>query len=142
MFFRSTKLEDCDPDSIPFFSFENIITECKIVSFYDGDTCTIIIKQFGKFIKLKCRLMGIDTPEIRSNYLPEKIMANKVKDYVSKYKSKILKVKIYHDDKYGRQLIELFDNDICINQQLVENNMAYSYDGKTKKSFLEWFKFK
>ena len=139
--FKSTKLEKCDPNSIPFFSFEHIKTNCKVVSFYDGDSCTIIVEQFGKFIKLKCRLKGIDTPELRSKGL-EYLVSRQVRDYVSKYHSKILKVHMFHGDKYGRTLIELFDEQGSINEHLIQNNMAYRYDGKTKKTFLEWYKFK
>ncbi len=136
------ELENCDSSTIPYFSFENTTTQCKIVYFYDGDSCTIIIKHCNKLVKLKCRLKGIDTPELRSKYGPEQFWAKKVRDYVSQYNSKILKVNIYHTDKYGRQLIELFDpkTGSCINDDLVKENMAYRYDGKTKRPFLEWYK--
>ena len=138
-FRKNSELEDCDPNKIQTFSFENIETMCKIVSFYDGDSCTIVIKYFGKLIKLKCRLKGIDTPEIRSDDVIEKMAAQYVKRYVSKYHSKILKVRIFHNDKYGRQLVEIFDNGCSINEDLIKNGMAYRYDGKTKKKFLEWY---
>ena len=142
--FKKDTLQDCDPNKIPYFSFEHLDTQCKVVYFYDGDSCTIVIKHNGKFVKLKCRLNGIDTPELRSSHGPEQFWARKVKDYVSQYNSKILRVKFYHFDKYGRCLIELFDDETgnCINNDLVKQNMAYRYDGKTKKPFLEWFKLR
>ena len=43
------KLENCDPEQTPYFSFEHLKTQCKIVYFYDGDSCTIIIKYEGNF---------------------------------------------------------------------------------------------
>lgn len=145
-FFRSliktkNSLEDCNQENISYFSFNGIKTKCKIISFYDGDTCKIIFKFNGKLTKLKCRLLGIDTPEIKSQFVPEKIAAESVKNYVSQYNSQILNVHMYGFDKYGRTLIELFDSrGLSINTLLVEYGMAYRYDGQTKKSFLEWYK--
>jgi endonuclease YncB( thermonuclease family) len=146
IFFRTKrlekKLEDCDPNQIPYFSFEHVKTQCKIVYFYDGDSCTIIFKHDNKFVKLKCRLRGIDTPELRSSFGPEQFAARRVKDYVSQYNDKILTVQMYGFDKYGRTLVELFDpkTGSSINNDLVRFGMAYRYDGKTKKNFLEWYK--
>lgn len=145
-FFKSikTKLQECNPNKIPYFSFEHIKTQCKIVYFYDGDSCTIILKHDNKFVKLKCRLKGIDTPELRSNYSPEVLVARRVKDYVSQYNNQILNVHLFQFDKYGRTLIELFDprTNTSINEDLIRLGLAYRYDGKTKKKFLEWYKFK
>ncbi len=138
---KKNSLKDCN-DEIPYFSFNGIKTKCKIISFYDGDTCKIVFKYNGKLTKLKCRLAGIDTPEIHSTFLPEIMAAASVKDYVSQYNGQILTIHMYDFDKYGRTLIELFDSKtgLSINTLLVEYGMAYCYDGKTKKSFLEWYK--
>ena len=108
---NKTKLENCNPKDIPVFSFENIKTKCKIDYFYDGDSCTIIIEYKGELIKLKCRLMGIDTPELRSNNQIEKLAAYRVRDYVDQYENQILNVHLLENDKYGRTLVELFDKD-------------------------------
>lgn len=137
-------LEYCNPDDIPYFTFNGIKTKCKIASFYDGDTCKIVFKFNGKLTKLKCRLIGIDTPELKSDFVPERIAAESVKNYVSQYNSQILDVHMYGFDKYGRTLIELFDRNsgFSINKLLVEYGMAYNYDGKTKIPFLEWYKLK
>ena len=38
-------------------------------------------------------------------------------------------------DKYGRLLVTVYKNDICMNNWLIENNYAFAYDGGTKKSW-------
>lgn len=142
-FFRKkSKLETCDPNLIPTFSFENLSTLCKLVSFYDGDTCDVIIEYKKELVRLKCRLIGIDTPEIKSHNQVEKLLALRIRDYLSSlYHNEILKARFYENDKYGRVLVELFDKTgKSINENLVEIGMAYRYDGTTKKPFIEWYK--
>ena len=49
---------------------------------------------------------------------------------------KIITVKCLEWDKYGRLLVELYDkedNEKSFNTLLVEKNLAYNYDGGTKK---------
>ena len=43
-------------------------------------------------------------------------------------------------DKYGRLLVEIYCNeDECnVNNWLVDNNYAFSYDGGTKKSWKDY----
>ena len=51
---------------------------------------------------------------------------------------KILKAKLGKFDKYGRLLIEIFDNDnISINDKMINKMYAIRYDGKTKSKF-DW----
>jgi micrococcal nuclease len=45
----------------------------EVVSVYDGDTCTCVVDLgFKTFQRIKVRLVGIDTPEIRTKDLEEK----------------------------------------------------------------------
>ena len=52
--------------------------QCKarVVSVYDGDTITIIMRFRWKSFQFKCRLMGIDTPELRTRNEKEKQMGS------------------------------------------------------------------
>ena len=59
------KLKSMDHSKIPLFSFENKIVIARIIDVYDGDTCKIILLQDGKFVRYTCRLLGIDTPEMK-----------------------------------------------------------------------------
>ena len=52
-------------DSCQYFSFKGYQGHCKVVDIYDGDTCTVIFVYSGQFCKYRCRLLGINAPELR-----------------------------------------------------------------------------
>lgn len=125
------------------FSLNGLTIKGKVVSVYDGDTINIVLPFhliFGgenKFYKFTCRLINVDTPEIRTKNLQEKEYAIKVRDYLrEKILNEIVTIKCYDFDKYGRLLIEVFLNNQNINNWLIENQYAKKYDGGTKT---KWF---
>lgn len=128
------------------FSFEG--REClgKVVDVYDGDTVKIVFplseKEPERLYRWNCRLINVDTPEIRTKNLKEKTYAKLVRDKLrEKILNKLVYVKCLDFDKYGRLLVEIFDNEKCeecINNWLILNEYAKKYDGGTKsKWFLE-----
>lgn len=48
----------------------------KVVYVYDGDTTNVVFKLDGKLVKLNCRLLGIDSPEI----VPKNITDDKLRN--------------------------------------------------------------
>tara|TARA_B100001758_G_scaffold190722_1_gene167705 strand:+ start:11840 stop:12481 length:642 start_codon:yes stop_codon:yes gene_type:complete len=137
-------LNENDLKNIDIFSLEGIETYIRVKSIYDGDTITIIIVLNNEPIAFKCRLSGIDTPEKRprKNQIDrdrEKFYAQISTDYLkTEIMQKILKAKLGKFDKYGRLLIEIFDNDnISINDKMINKMYAIGYDGKTKSKF-DW----
>ena len=58
----STQILDRSTNSLP----TNISTNAKVVSIYDGDTCDLVIIRNGSLERFKSRLLGIDTPEIKT----------------------------------------------------------------------------
>ena len=52
-----------------------------------------------------------------------------------KTNTKLVKVKSHGWDKYGRFLGEIFVDKVNINNEMVEKDYGYSYDGGTKKTF-------
>ena len=58
----------------PYFSncVNNQSIEAKVISVYDGDTIKALFPLNGVMYKWNCRLVGIDTPEIRTRNLKEK----------------------------------------------------------------------
>ena len=152
---------------------DQLITICRIIDVYDGDTCKIAlqpIKNKKTIYRFSIRLNGIDTPEIRTRNEEEKLAAiqarnklismiikggkkeynNKV-DINEKTKSKeiksiftdniyLAKIETQGFDKYGRLLAEIFPyydngNELSYNQTLINEKMAYLYNGGTKKEF-------
>ncbi len=62
----------------------------KVLSVYDGDTLTVILKRGGKWISQKVRMTGYDTPEIKplkskENREQEIEKAKKAREDLSQY---------------------------------------------------------
>lgn len=130
-----------ETDSGQLFSFNDKYIYAKCVSVYDGDTMTIKFFYRGELLKYKIRLMGLDTPELKSRNLEEKELSGKIKKYVSEMiLNKIIKIKCYDFDKYGRILGDIYmktdKGDICLNQYLIDNKFALGYKGDTKQEFV------
>ena len=105
---------------------------------YDGDTCTCIVDLgFKLSAKIKVRMIGIDTPEIRTIDASEKVRGEAARDFL---RNKILdKNVILHTQKkgkFGRWLGEIWEipNEgeslgMSINQLLIQEGHAKAYDG-------------
>jgi endonuclease YncB( thermonuclease family) len=150
--YHTQDLENNTFDDLDFFTFKNIITKCKVVDIYDGDTITIVFYHNDYPIKCRLRLYGYDSPEIK----PYKSLENreknieagkKVKEILKeKILNKIVWVKFFEEEKYGRAMgnIYLIDNkdkmsgkEICINEWIVKNNYGKEYKGGKKQNFTE-----
>jgi len=110
----------------------------KVIDVYDGDSCTILIDLgFNLTLKEKCRLYGIDTPELRSNNLQEKELAKKARDYLKELVlNKTVTIETHKEGKYGRYLVNLYIGNILINDMLVAEGYAKPYYGGKRES---WF---
>ena len=125
-------------DDAPLFSkcVDNTEVEAKIVSVYDGDTVKAIFPLNGVLYKWNCRLTGIDTPEVRTSDKLQKQFGYIVRDKLrDKILNKVVTLKCQDLDKYGRLLTQIHINDICINQWLIDQGYAFTYDGGTKQSW-------
>ena len=127
----------------PIFTLERSFVQGKIVDVYDGDTVKIVLNLpiNSQYFRWNCRLSGINTPEIRTKNIKEKEFGLLVRDKLKeRIENKILLIKCGEFDKYGRLLVEIYENNgelFSINNWLIENNYAKPYDGGTKE---EWFK--
>jgi len=122
------------------FNFKNYEAICKIIDVYDGDTCKGIFWFNDDYYIFTFRLLGIDTPELKSINAKEKeagmISRDKLRSLIL---NKIVKIKCGDFDKYGRILVEIFEytTDESINNVMLVGGYGYKYDGKTKKKFDE-----
>lgn len=139
-----TDLESMTKQNTEFMTLKGNIYNAKIVYIYDGDTLHVVFKEFDKFYRWNCRIMGVDTPELRTKNLKEKELGYKVRDaLIERFMDKIVKIKCDEFDKYGRLLIDVFvpndieenDGNLMLSQWLINNEYAYEYDGGTKKSW-------
>ena len=115
------------------------ITKAKCISVYDGDTVHIVGKVDGKYYKFACRMIGYDSPEIRSKNIEEQKSATRAKEVLEqRVLNKTVKVQVHHKrEKYGRLLVTLSDSKGDINQWMIQNGYGYPYEGGTKKKFGE-----
>lgn len=114
----------------------------KVVKVYDGDSITIAAKfpnTDGPIYRFSVRLDGIDTPEIRGKTQAEKELAKNVRDVLHEMiYGKIVELRNVSNEKYGRILADVYLGDLHINQWLVSENLAVSYDGGKKQRPPSW----
>ncbi|MDB4413478.1 thermonuclease family protein [Pirellulaceae bacterium] len=136
-------LNNATNDNVPWLSFDGQELEAKVVDVYDGDTMTLAIPFNCNVYKRKCRLIDLDTAEIRTKDNKEKSVGIAGRDFVRDLVlGKRVFVKCGKDDKYGRLLASIYltpDNDKDLSTMIVEAGLGYRYDGKTKKKFEEWY---
>lgn len=105
----------------------------EIIKVVDGDTVDAIVDLgFRVSIKMRFRLAGIDTAELKSKDAELKVLANGAKKFMSDLLlNKTVIIETEKTDKYGRWLatIRLSPDAKSINEQLIEANLAKSYDG-------------
>ena len=150
------QLKECTFETTPYYSLKNQIKLCRVMSIYDGDSITIatIINEVPTMFK--CRLDGIDTPELRPRlgienrreHIQKAIRArNRVAQLVTDCdipiesdqkkldiaaNSKLIRVKCGDFDKYGRLLISIPHESQTVSQILVQEKLANIYGGGTK----------
>ena len=104
-----------------------------IISIYDGDTVTGDIDLgFGIWIrKQKFRLIGINTPEIRTKDADEKIRGYAARDrLIELIGDKTVRIRSFGKGKYGRWLVEIYiddDETRSVNQMLISEGHAEPY---------------
>jgi len=130
-------LKKLEPKNVKPFSFVGVEKYARIVKVYDGDTCTILFKWKKQNIKTSCRIVGIDTPELRTKNKKEKELGYKAKEFLENLiLEKVLKVKFGKDGKFGRPLVEIFlHNGQSISDIMISNGHAKPYFGGTKEKW-------
>ena len=126
-------------DTVPFVF---PITEGQVIKVYDGDTITIASKMpypESPMYRFSVRLNGIDTPEIKGKNADEKEIAKKARDELSALiMNKTVILKNVQSEKYGRILAEVYLEDVCLNDWMIEKKFAVKYDGGTKQIPESW----
>lgn len=151
----------------PKFTLDGHSFIAKCVKCYDADTIHVVFLFNGRYNRFTCRLLGLDTAEIRTKDPEEKQFALKARDFLRDLVlDQLVLIRCHQFDKYGRLLINLFpysqaaqdmvekldgkavdDSEQVgggfswkesINQTLIEKGYAYQYDGGTKRHYSEW----
>ena len=113
----------------------------QVIKVVDGDTIDVAIDLgFDISLTKRVRLSGVDTPESRTTDLKEKALGLEVKEWL-KHKLEgatdiLIKTQLPDStEKYGRILGNLYINNeaLSLNQQMIDEGYAWTYDGGTKK---------
>ncbi len=126
------------------FGFDGEVKQAKVVDVYDGDTCKVVFPVLRKLYKFNCRILGVDTPEIRTRNKEEKEYGLKVRDKLrERILDKVVWIECGDFDKYGRLLIDI-KNPLLegekISEWLIKNKYAFAYNGGKKICWGEYLK--
>jgi len=83
------------------------------------------------------RLNGIDTPEIRGKCQYEKDLALKARDFVRNKLANAKEIKLtrLQRGKYFRVVADVMIDGVSLEQELLDNELAYKYTGGKKSSW-------
>ena len=121
----------------------------KIDKVVDGDTIDVTIDLgFDLYKKERVRIAGVDTPEKRTRDLEEKAlgldatywMKKQLDDTIKGDEELIIRTELKGGTgKYGRLLGWLYvgEDTISLNEQMITEGYAWSYDGGTKQKNFE-----
>lgn len=115
----------------------------KVVEVYDGDSIFIDLPDqhplFGK--RMGVRILGIDTPEMKTKDSCEKKKAIAAKSVLEKLVMKAKRVDIVsvQKDKYFRILGNVIADGKSVSDELISQNLAFAYYGE-KKPNRDWCK--
>jgi len=117
------------------------VTVSKVISVYDGDTFRVDIDSLPPIVgkNIPIRLNGVDTPEIRGKCKYEKDLAVKARDFVRNKlaNAKEIKLNNLQRGKYFRVVANVMVDGVSLEQELLENELAYKYTGGKKSSWCD-----
>lgn len=117
----------------------------KFIKNYDGDTLTVDIPNmhpfFGKNVKV--RVLGLDTPEVKTDNKCEKDAARIARRLVENLLKRAQRIDLTEidRDKYFRVLANVIVDGRNLKDVLIKENLAYEYYGG-KKEKIDWCKFR
>jgi endonuclease YncB( thermonuclease family) len=117
------------------------VTVSKVISVYDGDTFRVNIDSLPPIVgkNIAIRVNGVDTPEIRGKCQYEKDLALKARDFVRGKLSSAKEIKLTNlqRGKYFRVVANVLVDSVSLEQELLDNQLAYEYSGGKKLSWCE-----
>jgi endonuclease YncB( thermonuclease family) len=115
------------------------VTVSKVISVYDGDTFRVNIDSLPPIVgkNIPIRVNGVDTPEIRGKCQYEKNLALEARDFVRAKLSNAKEIKLTNlqRGKYFRVVANVLVDGVSLEQELLDNELAYEYGGGKKSSW-------
>lgn len=104
------------------FSFSGMTFHAYVVKVTDGDTVHVVIKTLYGIKRFVCRILYINTPELRNGGIP-------AKEEVERFtKDKICYIHCEKFDNFGRMLITLEVDGVDLGNHLLEKKLAVKYE--------------
>ena len=115
------------------------VTVSKVISVYDGDTFRVNIDSLPPIVgkNIPIRVNGVDTPEIRGKCQYEKNLALDARDFVRNKLANAKEIKLTNlqRGKYFRVVANVLVDGVSLEQELLDNELAYEYSGGKKLSW-------
>ena len=115
------------------------VTVSKVISVYDGDTFRVDIDSLPPIVgkNIPIRLNGVDTPEIQGKCQQEKDLALEARDFVRNKLANAKEIKLtkLKRGKYFRVVADVYFDGVSLEQELLDNELAYKYTGGKKSSW-------
>ena len=111
------------------------VKEGKVIKVYDGDTFTLGFYQSYSEVpyRIRIRLRGLDTPELNGGDLRKMVRARAAQRFLfSQIFGKTVQLTNVSMEKYGRLLADVYCDGVFINQLMLDEHYAVSYNDKGK----------
>jgi len=116
------------PETAPYFDFKNLIRTARVVRVVDGDTIDVIFKFRKHYDTHRCRLLGVDTPELRGGTEETKKAATESKVFMEKLlQDKFITIYCKELDSFGRILVSIEFDGEDIGERLLHEGLAEVY---------------
>jgi endonuclease YncB( thermonuclease family) len=110
------------------FSLDGFDTDARVIRIVDGDSLNLLFKFRGCYDVWKCRICGIDTPELRGGTDETKLAAQQAKDFMhDKLDGKIIKINCKEFDSFGRLMVIIEFEGEDIGETLISNGHAVPF---------------
>lgn len=148
------------PEDLPEFGKLHGRRQARLLETHDGDTMKVAIVKGGKAHKVTIRVLGIDTPEVRSKDPAEKAAGIRARNFVAAWALPdrfavdgvygesalkaayaetpvMLEVDFKGTEKFGRNLALVYKPgcQTSLSDLLIANGHAVEYDGGKKTTF-------
>lgn len=137
-----------DPDEIPTVPYKGERVRVLVYDVYDGDTCSILVPFGEAHLKLKIRVLGVDTPEVKVRGaakgtelgdMEERAGAHVREKVKALIEGKECEVRLDKWDKYGGRVngVVFLESRkyATLTEYLLANYYAKEYHGKKKEDW-------
>lgn len=120
--------------NMPNYRFRGVIE-----NWVDGDTVDVLVDLgFLTYTKIRFRLAGLDTAELKSKDDEKAVLAAKAHNFVQHWapKSTVVYIASTKTEKFGRWLAEIYKTGMAgesVNEALLREGLAKPYKGTAKE---------